>query len=76
MGGRSSGHDNSGVLERDSPTIFYEETIGLIYKPKPSASGFAPEAALRLRRTVHPSCHNDGTRNSQLTLAVDAILLY
>ncbi|HMB06045.1 MAG TPA: outer membrane beta-barrel protein [Isosphaeraceae bacterium] len=52
---------------------FYEMTLGLIWKPKPYI-WIRPEARYDWAQFTHP--YNDGTRNSQLTLAIDAILLY
>ena len=51
----------------------YEMTLGMIYKPKPYI-WVRPEIRYDWAQFTHP--YNDGTRNSQLTLAVDAILLY
>jgi hypothetical protein len=51
----------------------YEMTIGFIYKPKPYI-WIRPEARYDWAQFTHP--YDGGTRNSQLTLAVDAILLY
>ncbi|WP_422931030.1 outer membrane beta-barrel protein [Singulisphaera sp. PoT] len=52
---------------------FYEMTVGLIYKPKPWL-WIRPEARYDWTQFTHP--FYDGTKKSQLTLAVDAILLY
>jgi hypothetical protein len=64
--------DNNGVRTGFADN-FYEQTVGLIYKPKPWL-WIRPEARYDWAQFTHP--YNDGTRNSQLTLAVDAILLY
>ena len=52
---------------------FYEQTLGLIWKPKPYI-WIRPEARYDWSQFTHP--YIDGTKKSQLTLAVDAILLY
>ena len=52
---------------------YYEFTLGLIIKPTPYL-WVRPEARYDWAQFGHP--YSDGTRNSQLTLAVDAILLY
>jgi hypothetical protein len=64
--------DNNGARTgfRDN---FYEQTLGLIYKPKPWL-WLRPEARYDWSQFTHP--YNDGTRNSQLTLAIDAIVLF
>jgi hypothetical protein len=64
--------DNNGVRTGFADN-FYEQTVGLIYKPKPWL-WLRPEARYDWAQFTHP--YNDGTRNSQLTLAIDAILLY
>jgi hypothetical protein len=51
----------------------YEMTLGMIWKPKPYI-WVRPEARYDWAQFTHP--YNDGTRGSQLTLAIDAILLY
>ena len=52
---------------------FFEMTVGMIYKPKPWL-WVRPEARYDWAQWTHP--YDDGTRNSQFTLGVDAILLY
>ncbi len=52
---------------------YFEFTLGAIYKPRPYI-WIRPEA--RYDWAQYHTPYNDGTRNSQLTLAVDAILLY
>lgn len=52
---------------------YYEMTLGLIIKPKPYL-WVRPEARYDWAQFGHP--YSDGTRNSQFTIAVDAILLY
>ncbi len=64
--------DSSGVRTGFSDN-FYEQTVGLIYKPKPYI-WVRPEARYDWAQFTHP--YNNGTRNSQLTLAFDVILLF
>jgi hypothetical protein len=64
--------DQNGIRTGFADT-FYEMTLGLIIKPKPYI-WVRPEARYDWAQFTHP--YNDATRNSQLTLAVDAILLY
>jgi hypothetical protein len=64
--------DNNGVRTGFADN-FYEMTLGLIIKPKPWL-WVRPEARYDWAQFTHP--YNDGTRNSQLTLGVDVILLY
>ncbi|MFO0907932.1 MAG: outer membrane beta-barrel protein [Isosphaeraceae bacterium] len=52
---------------------YYEMTVGLIIKPKPWL-WIRPEARYDWAQWNKP--YNDGTRSSQFTLGVDAILLY
>jgi len=52
---------------------FYEMTLGLIYKPV-DYIWIRPEARYDWAQFTHP--YADGTRNSQLTLAFDIILLF
>jgi hypothetical protein len=52
---------------------FYEQTLGLIYKPHPNL-WIRPEA--RYDWSQYHAAYNDDTRKSQLTLAVDAVLLW
>jgi hypothetical protein len=52
---------------------YYEMTLGLIYKPK-DQFWFRPEVRYDWSQFTHP--YNDGTRNSQLTMAFDVILLF
>ena len=64
--------DNNGV--RTGTAADYNEfTLGAIYKPKPYI-WVRPEA--RYDFTNGPKVYNDNTRNSQLTLAFDIILLF
>lgn len=64
--------DNNGVRTGFADN-FYEQTLGLIWKPKPWL-WVRPEARYDWAQFTHP--YSDGTRNSQLTLAADVILLY
>lgn len=64
--------DNNGIRTGFADT-FYEFTLGLIWKPLPYI-WIRPEARYDWAQFTHP--YNDGKRNSQLTLGVDAILLY
>ena len=64
--------DNNGVRTGFSAN-YAEFTLGLIYKPK-SYIWIRPEARYDFANGATP--YNDGTRSSQLTLAVDAILLF
>lgn len=52
---------------------FYEMTVGMIYKPIPNL-WIRPEARYDWSQ-YHPA-YTDGTRKSQFTLAVDAIILW
>ena len=64
--------DNNGV--RTGYAANYAEfTLGMIYKPK-SYIWLRPEARYDFANGATP--YNDGTRSSQLTLAIDAILLF
>ncbi len=54
-------------------TNYYEMTVGMIWKPK-SYIWVRPELRYDWAQGNHP--YNDGTRNSQFTIGVDAILLY
>jgi hypothetical protein len=65
---RDNGGQRTGF--RDN---FYEMTLGMIWKPKPYI-WVRPEARYDWAQFTKP--YNDGTRGSQLTLAIDAILLY
>lgn len=65
--------DPSGVRTGTTGGRFYEETLGLIYKPK-SYLWIRPE--IRYDQSQFLNAFSDGTRNSQLTLAVDVILLF
>ena len=65
--------DNNGVRTGFADN-FYELTLGLIYKPKPWL-WIRPEARYDFGRSS-ATPYNDGTRNSQFTLAIDVILLY
>jgi hypothetical protein len=64
--------DNNGV-RTGVATNYSEFTLGAQYKPKPWL-WIRPEARYDFARSGHP--YSDGTRNSQLTLAFDVILLY
>ncbi len=64
--------DNNGV-RTGIATNYSEFTLGLIYKPVPYI-WIRPEARYDFARSGHP--YSDGTRNSQLTLGFDVILLY
>ena len=52
---------------------YYEFTLGLIVKPTPYL-WIRPEVRYDYAQWNKP--YNDGTRGSQLTLGIDAILLY
>jgi hypothetical protein len=52
---------------------YYETTLGFIYKPKPWL-WFRPEARYDWAQGAHP--YSDGTRSSQLTLAIDMIVQF
>ncbi len=52
---------------------FYEQTLGLIYKPVPH---FWIRPELRYDWTQFHPAYTDNTRNSQFTFGIDAILLY
>lgn len=52
---------------------FYEQTLGLIYKPKPWL-WVRPEARYDWSQFTHP--YFDGTKKSQFTIAADVILLF
>lgn len=52
---------------------FYEQTLGLIYKPKPWL-WVRPEARYDWSQFTHP--YFDGTKKSQFTIAADIILLF
>ncbi|MCA1684798.1 MAG: porin, partial [Planctomycetia bacterium] len=64
--------DNNGV-RTGFASDFFEFTLGLIIKPKPYL-WIRPEA--RYDFTNGAKAYTDGTRSSQFTLGVDAILLY
>jgi hypothetical protein len=64
--------DTHGTATGDADT-FYEMTLGLIYKPKPWL-WIRPEARYDWAQFTKP--FNDGTRGSQLTLAVDVIVQF
>jgi hypothetical protein len=53
--------------------VFHEMTLGLNIQPKPWL-WIRPEARYDWAQYTHP--FNDGTRNSQLTLALDVIFLF
>src|SRR5262249_1850093 len=55
------------------PDNYFEMTLGLIIKPKPYI-WVRPEVRYDWAQFTKP--YNDGTRGSQLTIGVDAILLY
>ncbi len=65
--------DQSGVRTGTTGGRFYEETLGLIYKPH-SWLWIRPEARYDWSQFAKP--YTDGTRRDQLTLAVDIILLF
>ena len=65
--------DNNGV-RTGYATNFSEFTLGLIYKPK-SYIWIRPEARYDFTNGG-TKAYNDGTRSSQFTLAIDAILLF
>ncbi len=64
--------DNNGV-RTGTAADYVEFTLGGIYKPKPYL-WIRPEA--RYDFTNGPKVYNDNTRNSQLTLGFDIILLF
>ena len=67
-------HDQGGQrLQTGRADTVYEMTLGLIWKPKPYI-WVRPEARYDWSQFV--PVYNDNTRKSQLTLAVDAILLF
>ena len=67
-------HDQGGQrLQTGRADTVYEMTLGLIYKPKPYI-WIRPEARYDWSQWI--PVYNDNTRKSQLTLAVDAILLF
>ncbi len=53
--------------------VFYEQTLGLIYKPKPWL-WVRPEARYDWAQFCKPFDNN--TKSSQFTLALDVILLF
>jgi hypothetical protein len=65
-------HDQNGAAT-GSADNYYEQTIGLIYKPKPWI-WIRPEARYDWAQFHAP--FNDGTRSSQLTLAFDVIFQF
>ena len=64
--------DNNGVRTGFADN-FYEMTLGFIIKPKPYI-WIRPEVRYDWAQFTHP--YTDGTRNSQFTIGVDAILLF
>ena len=64
--------DNNGV-RTGFASDFFEFTLGLIIKPKPYI-WIRPEA--RYDFTNGTKAYTDGTRSSQFTIGIDAILLY
>ncbi len=64
--------DNNGAAT-GSADNYYEVTLGAVYKPKPWL-WIRPEARYDWAQYHHP--FNDGTRNSQLTLAFDIIFQF
>jgi hypothetical protein len=64
--------DNNGIRTGFSDN-FYEMTVGFIIKPKPYL-WVRPEFRYDWAQFTHP--YTDGTRNSQFTIGVDAILLF
>ena len=65
--------DRSGVRTGTTGGVFYEETLGLIWKPA-SWLWWRGEARYDWAQFVSP--YSDGTRNSQFTLATDVIFLF
>ena len=65
--------DRTGVRTGTTGGRFYEQTLGLIYKPK-SWLWIRPEARYDWAQFVKP--FSDGKRSDQLTLAFDVILLF
>jgi hypothetical protein len=65
-------HDQNGGAT-GTPDNYYEQTIGLIYKPKPWI-WLRPEARYDWAQFHKP--FSDGTRGSQLTLAFDIIFQF
>ena len=67
-------HDQGGQrLQTGRADTVYEQTLGFIWKPKPYI-WVRPEARYDWSQFI--PVYNDNTRKSQLTLAVDAILLF
>jgi hypothetical protein len=67
-------HDQGGQrLQTGRADTVYEMTLGLIWKPKPYI-WIRPEARYDWSQWI--PVYNDNTRKSQLTLAIDAILLF
>ena len=64
--------DNNGIRTGFADN-FYEQTLGLIYKPKPWL-WIRPEARYDWAQFTKP--YNDGTRGSQFTIGLDAVILY
>jgi hypothetical protein len=64
--------DNNGAATGVADT-FYEMTLGLKLTPRPWL-WLRPEARYDWAKSSHP--FNDGTRSSQLTLAIDMIVLF
>lgn len=74
QGARTSFHFNSPTRgDRFVGDRFYEQTLGLIYKPIPNL-WIRPEARYDWSQ-FHPA-YTDGTRKSQLTLGFDVIWLF
>ncbi len=65
--------DQSGVRTGTSGGRFYEQTLGLIYKPK-SWLWIRSEARYDWAQFVSP--YTNGTRNSQFTYGLDVIFLF
>jgi hypothetical protein len=60
-------------LATGNPDTLHEMTLGLNIRPKPWL-WVRPEARYDWSQFTHP--YNDGTRNSQFTLAFDVIVLF
>ena len=61
------------IIRTGIATNYSEFTVGAIYKPK-DWIWIRPEARYDFARSGKP--YNDGTRNSQFTLAFDVIFLF
>jgi hypothetical protein len=65
--------DDDGVIFGTAANTYYEMTLGLICKPRPWF-WLRPEVRFDWSQTGTP--YDDGRSGSQITLNVDAILLY